>query len=113
MDDPFSPVNSEDDDVVFICQVTHYEPDEPSKPRPARPIARSKQTAFNPTNPVFYPKLKFNLTIPDGSKPWRDMPSTRDDYFNYGFTEEVWEAYKFKQNEIRKMFSSKKTKKKH
>ncbi|OHS93902.1 hypothetical protein TRFO_39964 [Tritrichomonas foetus] len=71
---------------------------------------------FLPTNPISYPHLKFTLLDPekekekeekekDEPKPWRDNPKTMPDYFNYGFTERVWEAYKYKQLTLRRLFS--------
>ena len=72
-----------------------------------RPIAHDQ---FAPTNPISYPGLQFNPISAenedkDEPRPWRDNPKTMPDYFNYGFTEQTWEAYKFKQLMLRRMFS--------
>ena len=119
MEDPFSTLNSEDDDIII-----EYRPPKKSEISTKTDLGnkldsnkkfRPQSDVFFPTNPIFYPKLKYTPVVIEEdplkseNKPWRDIPSTRNDYFNYGFTEEVWEAYKFKQIELRKLFSSKKT----
>jgi hypothetical protein len=65
---------------------------------------------FRPTNPIWLQSLRFVPSTNDDDsepRPWRDAPSTRPEYFNYGFTELVWDAYKFKQYELRRMFADK------
>jgi hypothetical protein len=63
---------------------------------------------FHPTNPIWLPSIKYIPPDPEKDidpKPWRDAPMSLGDYFNYGFTEQVWNAYRFKQTELRQMFS--------
>jgi hypothetical protein len=61
---------------------------------------------FRPTNPIWLQSLRFVPTVNDADpRPWRDVPASIPEYFNYGFTELVWDAYKFKQAELRRMFA--------
>ncbi|EAY20370.1 hypothetical protein TVAG_193460 [Trichomonas vaginalis G3] len=111
LDEDYSYPNSEDEDVNVVCHIPHKE----AKASVSLTVQQQKprlpqHTGFKPTNPVFYPKLKFvkpDLTEGAENKLWVKMPSTRDTFFNYGFTEEVWEAYKFKQLELRRIFAKK------
>lgn len=110
-EDEYSYPNSEDEDVNVICHVGQRETKAVATPAVQTQKPRLQaHTGYKPTNPVIYPKLKFqmpDLTVGAENKLWVKMPSTRDTFFNYGFTEEVWEAYKFKQLELRRIFSKK------
>lgn len=110
--DEYSKVPSEDEGIFITLTVPRKE--EKTTTVAAAPRKEEKiqnQTGFYPTNSVIYPKLKFVMPNLDEEgaemKPWKKLPNTRDTYFNYGFTEEVWEAYKFKQVELRRLFSQK------
>jgi hypothetical protein len=74
---------------------------------PARPTFHDQ---FRPTNAIWLPKIKYTPPDPKAdaeAKPWVQVPSSIHEYFNYGFTEAVWEAYKFKQHELRRIFADK------
>ena len=106
-EEDFEPEIPSDDEIAIILNV-HLPQDgqrfDLASIAPKRPTFSDQ---LSPTNPVWLPSLRFVPPPPDADtdpKPWRDFPSTMNEYFNYGFTEPVWEAYKFKQQELRKMF---------
>ena len=108
--DEYSQRPSDEEDLNVTLVLPKREEKQAPVQREEKKTLQTQQTGFYPTNPVIYPKLKFvmpNLEEGADLKPWRKLPNTRDTYFNYGFTEEVWEAYKFKQMELRKLFDPK------
>lgn len=101
-----------DDDIVVICNV--HDPSQKAQPAmmtiPLRPRAIR---GFKATNPVWLTSVRSHYVPVDLSsaaekaKPWREMESRRNEFFNYGFTDYVWDAYKFKQQELKGVFTAK------
>ncbi|KAH0786784.1 pre-mRNA 3'-end-processing factor FIP1-like isoform X1 [Histomonas meleagridis] len=107
--------DTENEEEVAIIMNVHMPIQEEQRQRydPFFSLAAHHQQ-FKPTNFIALPNLKFVPTIEeekegDEPKPWRETPKLMPDYFNYGFTELVWEAYKYKQHALRQMYSDKKT----
>ena len=106
-EEDFEPEIPSDDEIAIILNVHLPQEGQRFDPIPKRPPIFDQ---FRPTNPTWLRSLRFvppNLDADTEPKPWRDYPTTMNEYFNYGFTEMVWEAYKFKQQELRKMFPDK------
>ena len=110
-EDEYSARDSDEENLIVDLVIPEKEAKHVTIQREEKKQMQPQQTGFHPRNPVIYPKLKFEMPKLDEEgeemKPWKKIPSTRDTYFNYGFTEEVWEAYKFKQLELRKLFGPK------
>lgn len=101
-----------DDDITIILNIRIPQASQPGQPNQYPEFFHRSVThdQFSPTNPIVHPILKFPAYDPenedkDEPRPWRDNPKTMPDYFNYGFTERVWEAYKFKQITIRRLIT--------
>lgn len=112
-DEQFDQELDSDDDIAIILNIHIPQPSQNDGGNTYtdtfqfRPIAHDQ---FAPTNSISYPGLTFSPADnenedKDEPRPWRDNPKTMPDYFNYGFTERTWEAYKFKQLMLRRMFS--------
>ena len=99
-----------DDEITIVLNIHMPQEGKSSFDASMRPkIVRSKlNDQFHPTNPIWLGK-KFVPVVPqdDDPKPWREFPATMNEYFNYGFTELVWIAYKHKQQELRKIYGEK------
>lgn len=92
-DDDYS--NSDSDDVELITQET--------RTSDQRPQNLSKVHSYK--NSIFFCPWRMPENYEKEKKPWFGQPEKQPDYFNYGFSEIVWEAYKFKQAELRKEYS--------
>ena len=56
----------------------------------------------NPGNINGCATVEYDLSqLPDESKPWKIPGADANEYFNYGFTEDTWQAYCQKQQLIR------------
>lgn len=111
-DDDYSDEIASEDDVVIVMNV-HLPSTDAPKTKSSESFQYYRNTIvheqFHPTNAIWLPSLKYvpSEEDPNDPKPWREFPSTMHEYFNYGFTEAVWDAYRFKQLTLRKMFSEK------
>lgn len=102
-----------DDEIAILLNVHIPQPSQNDSLNAFPDNFQYRSTAhdqFAPTNPISYPGIKYTpIDIEnedkDEPRPWRDNPKTMPDYFNYGFTERTWEAYKFKQLMLRRLFS--------
>jgi hypothetical protein len=115
MTDPDADFDSEpeipsDDEIGIILNVHMPQEDRSAAYQVMIPARPQFSGQFRPTNGIWLSSVKF---VPPESHatsdptPWRDVPSTMPEYFNYGFTEMVWEAYKFKQYELRRLYPDK------
>ena len=111
-DEQFDVELDSDDDIAIILNVhlPQESMDRSSLPENFHYNRAFVNHQFQPTNPVSHPLLKFTPIDPENEdkeepRPWRDNPKCMPDYFNYGFTEKVWEAYKYKQLTLRRLFS--------
>ena len=113
-------------DVTVVLHLREHNYDEVHEvlPRPQRKQTPTQmiEAKFRPTAPVFHPSLHFSqakieakLNEPsDKPEPkWKQFPSLLTDYFNYGFTDIVWEAYKYKQEALRRLYRPEGTEKRH
>ena len=105
--------SSEDDDIQIVLNVRDEDVvEKKEKARPRLNEYYKKSGEFSPSDPVALTSLKFvppeeDPDIPPEKVPWRTCPATElIYYFNYGFTEAIWQAYKFKQEELRKLIKN-------
>lgn len=112
-DSEYSDGESANEEEIAIIMNVHMPQQEGQRQRFDPFYRQNQKHQFHPTNPICLPQIVFKppqldaVKDDEDPKPWRETPKLMPDYFNYGFTELVWEAYKFKQQALRRMFSEK------